>query len=272
MPGYSLPDQEVASLWQHIHREVQRENTIASKVIKPYWWYGAASVAAILVFLAFFLRGNKIQIETAYGETKSIVLPDSSTVVLNANSKLSFAQDWDSKPNREVWLDGEAYFNVRHQSNNQPFKVTMDNGVNVEVLGTSFDVYHRTARTKVVLNTGKIRLNIPSKTKAQDQVVMRPGDLVEVRGNRYDKHKVDANLYLAWTKDKLVLDHTSLREIIRLLKDNYGIEVKADRPALLDQTVSGSMPMPDASNSVNQLAKAFRLKVIKENGSYILKE
>ena len=274
MPGYSFSQDEETALWHRIHQGGQPEMPVFSRTVHRYWWYRAASVVAILCALSFFffLKGNKIIVETAYGETRMVVLPDSSTVMLNANSKISYAGKWDNESMREIKLDGEAYFEVRHKENNQPFKVTVADGVAVEVLGTSFDLYHRTAKTKVVLSSGAIRLSISSKTKKQGQILMKPGDLVEVKGGRYDQRKVDANLYVAWTKNKLVLDRTSLREIIQMLKDNYGIDVQASDPALLDETVSGSMPMPDKANSVEQIAKAFRLTVTKENNTYVLKE
>ncbi len=57
-----------------------------------------------------------------------------------------------------------------------------------------------------------------------------------------------------------------------MLKDNYGIEVQVERPELLNQTVSGSIPMPKPESSVEQIAKAFQLTITKQDDTYILTE
>jgi ferric-dicitrate binding protein FerR (iron transport regulator) len=220
-------------------------------------------------YFYWFTRTNTLEYHTAFGETKTIVLPDSSRVILNSNSSLLLAAEWGDKQAREVWLNGEAFFSITHKKDNQPFNVKVKEGVNIEVLGTSFNVYHRTANTKVVLNTGKIRLSLPSKNS--DKILMKPGELVEYQKTKYVKRKVDPAAYNAWTRNNLILNHTSLQEMIRMLKDNYGIEVTVKKE-LLNQTVSGSMPLTDANGFIQQVAKAFRLKVVEEENKISLKE
>ncbi len=273
-PKYSLSDQEVAEVWNTIQNQEQRQEVAPHKTSLSYGWYSAASVLFIFCAAYFFIsqKNNRVEFETAFGETRSILLPDSSTVILNANSQITYATDWDNQSIREVWLQGEAFFEVRHKQNDQPFKVTVDDGVAVEVLGTSFNVYHRTAQTKVVLNTGQIRMSLPNEKREDVKIMMKPGDLVEVKSKKYSKRQVDANLYIAWTQNKLILDYTSLGQIIQMLKDNYGIEVQVERPELLNQTVSGSIPMPKPESSVEQIAKAFQLTITKQDDTYILTE
>lgn len=272
-PKYTLSDQEVGEIWSSIQNPEQKR-VVPLKKANSVWWYSAASIAAIMGISFFFLiqKADRLEFETAYGETKTVVLPDSSAVILNANSRITFSNDWENQPVREVWLEGEAFFEVRHKRNDQPFKVKVNDGVAVEVLGTSFNVYHRTEETKVVLSTGQIQLSVPTDQKVEEKIMMTPGDLVEVKSNKYNKRRVDANLYVAWTHNKLILDYTSLGEIIQMLEDNYGITVQVDRPELLKQTVSGSIPMPEVGRSVEQIAKAFQLNVVKENNMYRLKE
>src|SRR6185295_2594805 len=140
----------------------------------------------------------------------TVVLPDRSTVILNANSHISFYKNWDQRPIREIWLDGEAYFSVVHKENHQPFRVSTAGGVAVEVLGTTFNVYHRAVETKVVLNSGKISLSFPFEAE-EKKIVMNPGDLVEFKKDKYSKRVVDPRLYASWTDKKIILDQTSLR-------------------------------------------------------------
>jgi transmembrane sensor len=104
------------------------------------------------------------------------------------------------------------------------------------------------------------------------KIVMNPGDLVEYKRKTYSRRTVNPTNYSAWTEKKLVLDHTSLREMIQLLKDNYGLDVSVRSEVLLNQTVSGSMPLADAVSMVDQIALAFQLKVENIENKFLLYE
>jgi ferric-dicitrate binding protein FerR (iron transport regulator) len=143
--------------------------------------------------------------------------------------------------------------------------------VAVEVLGTTFNVYHRIEETKVVLNTGKIRLHLPSSSAAQD-ITMKPGDFVEYKQKSFSRRKVNPATYTAWTEKKLILDHTSLREMVEMMRDNYGVEVEVSADTLLSQTVSGSMPLGDAESLVQHIAETFELKFVKKKNTYLMYE
>jgi ferric-dicitrate binding protein FerR (iron transport regulator) len=207
---------------------------------------------------------------TAFGESKNIVLPDSSTVVLNSNSSLRFQNDWDTKRSREIWIEGEAFFSVAHLKSNKPFIVRTTEGLGVRVLGTSFNVYHRTRETKVVLNTGRIELQLPEKANLKQNILMQPGDLVEYKDKSFSKKRVNPEVYSAWTEQKLVLDHTSLREMVKLLQDTYGITVIVKDDSLLNQTASGSMPIKDGEGLISQIAHIFQLKSEKQKNNYVM--
>ncbi|HZB14371.1 MAG TPA: FecR domain-containing protein, partial [Chryseolinea sp.] len=79
------------------------------------------------------------EVETKYGERRTIVLPDESTVVLNGNSKLKYSKNWSAEQVREVWIDGEGFFAVQHTKSHQKFVVHTGEGLSVEVLGTKFN-------------------------------------------------------------------------------------------------------------------------------------
>jgi len=59
---------------------------------------------------------------------------------------------------------------------------------------------------------------------------------------------------------------------VRMVKDNYGVDVTVQSEEMLNQTVSGSMPMGDAESLVHQIARTFQLKAVKDNNNYIILE
>jgi len=264
--NYSLADEDISLLWNRIH-QLEVSTSVRKRISMDIWYKAAA--AAMLIFLVgamYFYADRKPwkEYRTSFGETRNFVLPDGSSVILNANSKLTLFSDWSKDPAREIWLDGEAFFSVTHKSNNQLFQVHTQEGVTVEVLGTTFNVYDRTNGTKVVLNSGQIRLNLPTAA-APETIVMKPGEMVEYKSQHYNKKAVDPQLYSAWTDNRIILNHTSLSEMVNMLKDNYGLDVVVDNPSLLQQTVSGSMPLGNADILLNQLSKAFQLKITRNN-------
>ena len=103
--------------------------------------------------------------------------------------------------------------------------------------------------------------------------MMKPGDLVEFKKNTFSKRSVNPKTYLAWTENKIILDHTSLKDIVRMARENYGIQIAVSPSSLQQQTASGSMPIGgDAENFMNYVAKVFQVNVVKEDDSFFIKE
>ena len=270
--SYSLPAEDISRVWNNIRAKdsvgLKRKRVSGAGLL--FWSAAAAAVLIIGVTAMFWTTSTPVtEYTTAFGETKTIILPDSSTVILNSNSSLRLNADWTSSVPREVWLNGEAFFSVVHKKNNQPFNVRTAENINIEVLGTTFNVYNRD-QTKIVLNTGKIQLSLPT-VEADEKILMEPGELVEYNEKKYIKRNVDPKVYTAWTENTLLLNRTSLREMLHMIKDNYGIDVEV-KERLLDQTISGSMPVTDAESLLQQIAKAFQLKVVREEGKIFLRE
>ncbi|TRX59942.1 DUF4974 domain-containing protein [Fulvivirga sp. M361] len=251
------------------NHEIRPEESVIGKQ-KPmnnslYW--SIAACISIMIIAVFVFRGfndlKDVEHKTGYGETKSITLPDNSTITLNSNSRLTYAEAWDESEHREVWLSGEAFFSIVHTPDDKKFFVHTNNGLNVEVIGTEFNVNDRKKRTRVVLNSGKIKLNINNE-RIEEQLIMKPGDLVEFKdtSKMYVKRIVNPEVYSSWKCKQLMFDNTTLEEVIVLLEDNYGLEVEVSDPALLQKEVSGSVPSNNTNLLMEGLAESFDLEII----------
>lgn len=235
-------------------------------------FYKVAAIFIGLVILSGFaytlLFNNMVTYSTAYGQTREITLPDNSTVILNGNSTLAYEDNWSNGEPREVHLDGEAFFSVVHKESDQKFIVYTSERFNVEVLGTKFNVSKRESGTRVVLNSGKVRLNF-KESEEEKHVVMKPGELVAFKDepSDYIKKEVNTEVYSSWKDNKLVLDNTSLREILRRIEEDYGLEAKIADKDLLDQKVSGSMPADDIDNLLKNIAVTYEIKIVKNKNS-----
>ena len=156
------------------------------------------------------LDTSSAEVETKYGERRTIVLPDESTVVLNGNSKLKYSKNWSGEQIREVWIDGEGFFAVQHTKSHQKFVVHTREGLNVEVLGTKFNVKSREHGSEVLLTEGKVKLNVDN---TESPVYLNPGELATVKKNQLSKRVVEGIQYTSWVRSKLVFDKTQLIEL-----------------------------------------------------------
>ncbi|MDF9798996.1 transmembrane sensor [Catalinimonas alkaloidigena] len=236
-------------------------------------WFAVAATVSGLILLAsiYFLLTSSLEVteyHTAYGETKKLRLPDSSLVVLNANSSLSLEESsWKDAAERTVWLEGEAFFEVEEKvtPSGQPAKFIVHTGsVHVEVLGTAFNVNHRHQETKVVLSSGSVKLNLRQASEsAEREIMMEPGDMVAVSKVKREvvKKVVDTSHYTSWKENKLLFDHTPITEIIQLIEDNYGLKVSVQSTGLLEREFTGAAPADKLDILLAKMAVVYNLKI-----------
>lgn len=270
---FEMKPLEMLSVWSSIQADIKPEALVQPSSRKRFFWPLSAAVASIsLVILiwAWYVSPKEIEYQTAFGETREITLPDSSKVILNSNSKLTLVDNWERQMTREIWIEGEAFFSVVHKEDHQPFKVLSSQNVSIEVLGTEFNVYNRSQETEVVLTSGAVTLSFPVKEK-EGKILMSPGELVKFKESTFQRKKVNTSLYTSWKDNVLHLDETSLGEIITMAKNNYGIEIEFQDEAMLNQTASGSMPIGDATNFMDQVSKIFNIEIVNEQNKYLIK-
>ncbi len=262
---------QIDNSWQKMEEileigpEESRRETPRHWIRYRYRYAAAISLLlAVTVIYQIFFRDRLVVYTTDFGETASITLPDNSVVTLNSNSTLKYNTVWEDDKDREVWLNGEAYFSVVKSGSNQKFYVNSHDGVLLEVLGTEFNVTKRESRTRVVLNHGKIRLNIENPSLHED-IIMLPGELVEFKdtSTTYVRKKVNPELYTSWKCKKLMFEDTKLEEVVLLLKEIYGLEVEVSEPALLEKRVSGSAPSDNINLLINGLSESFGIAIIR---------
>ena len=262
--------QELADLWDRIVTtndafDLRQKRQIGLTAFLRSWQLVAAVITALLVVssLAILSLDGENEFETSYGQNKNIQLPDGSIVVLNANSTVTYSSKWDKDQPREIWLKGEAFFSVKHTSNSQKF-IVHTNDLDVQVLGTKFNVNTRRENTQVILNSGKVKLYLAS---AADRVVdMKPGEMVNFskKAEHLEKQTVRASKYSAWVEKKLVFEDASMKEIAQVLEDTYGLKVKFLDPELLKLTFTGTIDSGNIDLLFTILQKTFNISIIKK--------
>lgn len=261
-----LNQEEIRGQWLRLKAAIERKQESHNRqpVMPRRAWLKYAGIAASLLLLAVAGRwlvtySPPVVYKTGYGQQRHITLPDSSRVILNANSSISYKEDWLRSGSRKLTLTGEAFFSVVHTTDNRPFVVHTPDGMEVEVLGTEFNVYDRRGMQQVVLNSGSVRLRYDDL----DAIGMRPGEMVSRQGTtaRPRKTKVDPTRYSAWTRGKLVFENTPLITVCRTIRDNFGLIVSLPDTSLNGRLFNGTFPADRPAVLLKALMTTYQLEV-----------
>jgi ferric-dicitrate binding protein FerR (iron transport regulator) len=209
---------------------------------------------------------------TRYGEKKIIILPDSSKVTLNANSSLHYNADWSRDVIREVFLQGEAFFEVRKQpyAGNRKFVVHTQK-MDVEVLGTQFNVSQREDITTVTLNEGAVKLN-SDQVQIVKNVMLEPGEQAELIGeSKFNIWQVNTELYTAWKNNKLVFENATIQEIARIIAHNYGLEMVVLDAAIFQRKFTGTLPGNNIDIILKTFSALYKLNIERNENQIYLK-
>jgi ferric-dicitrate binding protein FerR (iron transport regulator) len=223
----------------------------------------AASLAAIAVGIWWIgARTGTVQysqINTGFGEIKSVMLPDSSIVTLNANSSIRIPEEWTEASGRQVWLEGEAYFQVQKKPATVAKFVVHTRQVDVEVLGTKFNVNVRRQQAVVSLEEGKVRLSMHGDDAAVLRktmpVILRPGQVVRIDEAQQTKinEEKDVTAHSGWTHHEFHFDNTPLKDVAGMIEDTYGYRMEVADTSMLQVAISGDVRVRNIDEMIKVL-------------------
>ncbi|GAA4235667.1 hypothetical protein GCM10022291_18200 [Postechiella marina] len=161
------------------------------------------------------------------GKRFDVVLSDNTHVYLNAGTTLKYPVKFIKGDNREVFLTGEALFEVAKDTNH-PFIVNT-NDINVRVLGTTFNVssYPEELTTKTVLVEGSVRLHKEDDYNKDNSTLLKPGQLALAnrKANNLIIENVDVSLYTSWINGTLSFKHEPFKNIIKKLERQFNVVI-----------------------------------------------
>jgi len=230
----------------------------------------------ILLAYIFFLVKREPKdavIATNYGEMKRVYLPDSTYIVLNAHSQIRYRKSRGTNQPREIWLDGEAFFDVKHlnkdTANVKPNERFLVHGsdVTVEVLGTSFDIRQRRGNTEVVLQSGRIKLSVKN-----EEIIMQPGEWVVYNSieKRITRSVTVPENYTAWKEKKLLLNNPTVEEIAKYLEDIYGKKIVFEDTKLRNKKIEGPILLDNLDDALFVISTVLNIKIEQKDSLLIL--
>lgn len=218
----------------------------------------------------------KITESTLYGEMKTIILPDSSKVILNSHSTITYSKHWFNHA-REVTLEGEGFFEVNHLNKNTdkilPNERFFVHGkdVTIEVLGTAFDVRQRRGETEVVLQRGSIKLSVRDSSKSK--IIMTPGEIFTYgpTAKKMILAKAVPENYSAWKEKKLILNDPTLEQIVNYLEDNYGKKIIIEDTSLKERKIEGPILLNNLDDALFIISTVLNTDIHKKDNVVLIR-
>jgi ferric-dicitrate binding protein FerR (iron transport regulator) len=276
--------EEVEKLLSTVHLS---ENTAPRRFI--HRWKYVAAAACILVALgiaaALYLPGKKDVEQFSYQRAVSsrhlieqvntsdrqlkITLPDSSIVLLSPNSRLSYKNGFDSTDTRDVYLSGEAFFEVTRDGLH-PFRV-FANEIITKVLGTSFTIssFEKEKDIKITVRTGKVSVYSQLATSEEkikvanklDGIIITPNQQLTYNREqqKFDKELLDKPVIITAdiTPKMMVYEETPLVKVLKDLRKAYGIPITYDAELLQNCTLTADLSGQELFIKLNMICTAI---------------
>ena len=189
------------------------------------------------------------------GKRFDVVLSDGTHVHLNSGTTLKYPVKFVKGSSREVFLSGEAYFDVA-EDKNHPFIVHADN-MNVRVLGTKFNVSHYPEGESIntVLVSGSVEVFNKKNADSSTTTLLKPGFMAE--WSKQDHTTVIENVntrdYTAWVEGKIIFRNSSFLEIRKTLERHFSVKIYCNKKDLDEQLFDATFDI----ESLNEILVAF---------------
>lgn len=275
-----MEEDEVSSLQHQQYREEAR--LLLSRIRKtekrfsfiPYLRYVAMVVIILSIGWGGFrlIRSNQekvltyTEVHVKNGEHKRVILPDGTSVTLNAGSYLRYPREFITDV-RRIEMNGEAFFEVTRDEE-KPFLIhTKD--ADVKVLGTSFNVkaFDMDEQLTVSVQTGKVQVDLP---EAMMRLLPDEQFVMDKTKGEFQKRNEDARLSTVWIKGGLYFNRTPIRTVVNELVRMYNRTIEFAPGAEYDDYIYGEHDNKSLEAVLKSIQYSTDIKYRIENDKIVL--
>lgn len=225
---------DIEAAWDKLNNKLPKQKT--SEKIISLKTINRIAVSVLIILAAGFgslwvsehyfseSKSELVQFEAPSGEKSKIILADGSLVWLNSETKLRY----DTKQSRSVFLNGEAFFEVK-KDKAQPFEIMTSSGMKVKVTGTKFNLrsYDGETFVETSLEEGEV---IIEGANSEKLAVLKPGQQSRYMINNGEIliQNVDPEIYSIWRNNELRFSDITFNDLIPRIERWYGVSIKLD--------------------------------------------
>ncbi len=204
------------------------------------------------------------------GKKFQLILSDGTMVHINSGTSLKYPVNFISGKKREVFLEGEAYFEVAKDEEN-PFLVTTSD-VGIEVLGTHFNVSSfEGAETFTVLAEGSVAVYDNNLKEENVSTIIKPGEKATLIDDKFEVNTVNIEDYLSWRKGKLSFNNEPFNEIIKKIERRFGVAIFNKYTALDSVRFNGTFSDETIIDLLDTFKESAQFNYQIENNLIIIK-
>jgi ferric-dicitrate binding protein FerR (iron transport regulator) len=235
----------------------------------------AATILIVLSFVGLWQYSGKqteeqsvSMINVPAGKNANLVLPDGTQVWLNARTSIRYPSSFGKKK-RDVFLDGEAYFEVVSDEK-KPF-IVHAKMYDIQVLGTKFNVEAYSFHPAFVVSLMEGSLNIRSATEPGRNLLLKPSQLACLKdGALVSLPITDYNPY-RWREGLICFDNIAFPELMKLFEKYYAIDIAIENDSVKEYICTGKFRQTDGIDyALNILQKDINFKYKREENSNII--
>ena len=183
------------------------------------------------------------ELKVPYGKVFNIELSDGTLVYLNSGTTLRFPINFLQGLDREVFIEGEAFFEVTKSKLSQ-FKVSSNN-TSVNVYGTKFNFKHfpEDNFSEVILTEGSLGVSKTSFENDEEIMIIKPGEKAKVLfdEDKIERSRVNAKLYTSWINGRVAFRNESLPNLIKKLERIYNVIIINNNNDITDKKFSATI-------------------------------
>ena len=258
-----LPEADIDKAWRMVDSQIK---DTADNIKRVFFFQKQPAISAlaltilvlgVLSSVYFFLQPQIFIYQTQPAQTMHIVLPDSSEVILNASSRITFDENFDIG-HRHLSLKGEALFHV--QKGRWPFNIATGN-TSIRVVGTTFNVQSRDDNVRVGVKEGVVEFSKISAS-ADSVVRLRKGEQSWCTRSSLPvaAAKLDTEIFPDWFYQKLSCKQTPFDEVCRELERRFNTSIIIKDEQIKSVHISGLFEAQD----LDALLKTICVLVDKE--------
>lgn len=206
---------------------------------------------------------SEVLVSAENTDKKKIELPDGSRIWLREGSQLVYNAQLSGKE-RSVKLTGEGYFEVEHDAT-RPFKVELEQGGSVEVLGTQFNIRQTGLQTSVLVRSGKVRFS-PTAQSIGPVLTANQHAVFDFAAAQVRVSTLSSLNELSWQTGGLEFVNTPLHQVIKDLEKYYGVKVSLPNPAMANCPHSAPLTSQPIQKVLETLALTHQLS-LKQTGT-----
>ena len=190
-----------------------------------------------------------------YAKRFHLVFSDGSSVHLNAGTTIRFPVKFLKGQPREVFLDGEAFFDII-KDEKQAF-IVQANRLRTKVYGTKFNVnsYINNDLDQIVLQEGSVGVKSNGQQiKTNTEILLKPNEIaISYKTDLLYKQKVDIKSHIAWVKGVFMFKNERFEDIFKKLERHYDVSIQINQPALNDSRYTGTFDI----ETIAEVLKTF---------------